>query len=133
MKTKVSEATEIQLDWMVAKCEGYFEKVSRNGLPVGKLDSWVWVALHPNAWRLSDYRLYCPTSDPAQAYPIIEREKICTEGRPGHTEGWAAHYSKKNEKDYFYCVGPTPLVSAMRCYVSSTLGDEVEIPEELAK
>lgn len=27
--------------------------------------------------------------------------------------------------------GPTPLIAAMRCYVASRLGDEVEIPEEL--
>lgn len=27
--------------------------------------------------------------------------------------------------------GPTPLIAAMRCYVASKLGDEVDIPEEL--
>jgi hypothetical protein len=27
--------------------------------------------------------------------------------------------------------GSTPLIAAMRCYVASKLGDEVEIPEEL--
>lgn len=27
--------------------------------------------------------------------------------------------------------GPTPLIAAMRCYVASKLGDEIEIPEEL--
>jgi hypothetical protein len=27
--------------------------------------------------------------------------------------------------------GPTPLIAAMRCYVASKLGDEVEIPAEL--
>mgnify|MGYP003443521145 FL=1 len=29
--------------------------------------------------------------------------------------------------------GPTPLVAAMRCYVASKLGDEVDVPEELMK
>jgi hypothetical protein len=28
-------------------------------------------------------------------------------------------------------LGPTPLIAAMRCYVASKLGDEVDIPEEL--
>ena len=28
--------------------------------------------------------------------------------------------------------GPTTLIAAMRCYVASKLGDEVEIPDELA-
>lgn len=27
--------------------------------------------------------------------------------------------------------GPAPLIAAMRCYVASKLGEEVEIPEEL--
>ena len=27
--------------------------------------------------------------------------------------------------------GSTPLIAAMRCYVASKLGDEVEVPEEL--
>ena len=27
--------------------------------------------------------------------------------------------------------GPTPLIAAMRCYVASQLGDEVEIPGEI--
>jgi hypothetical protein len=27
--------------------------------------------------------------------------------------------------------GSTPLIAAMRCYVASKLGDEVEIPKEL--
>jgi hypothetical protein len=27
--------------------------------------------------------------------------------------------------------GDTPLIAAMRCYVASKLGDEVEIPKEL--
>lgn len=28
-------------------------------------------------------------------------------------------------------IGPHPLIAAMRCYVASKLGDEVEIPEKL--
>jgi hypothetical protein len=30
-----------------------------------------------------------------------------------------------------YQEGDTPLVAAMRCYVASKLGDEVEIPEQI--
>ena len=68
----------------------------------------------------------------AQGGPIIERETICIEGRPGSQAGdWAAHYSKRLESQYFYSIGPTPLIAAMRCVVASKLGDEVEIPEEL--
>jgi hypothetical protein len=27
--------------------------------------------------------------------------------------------------------GPTPLIAAMRCFVASKLGDEVDVPKEL--
>jgi len=27
---------------------------------------------------------------------------------------------------------PTPLIAAMRCFVASRLGEEVEVPDELA-
>jgi hypothetical protein len=33
--------------------------------------------------------------------------------------------------DGFFQKGPTPLIAAMRCYVTLKLGDEVEVPEEL--
>ncbi len=33
---------------------------------------------------------------------------------------------------YFCAFGATVLIAAMRCYVASKLGDEVDIPEELA-
>lgn len=40
---------------------------------------------------------------------------------------------RADDEDYVYWSwqGPTPLIAAMRCYVASKLGDEVEIPEEL--
>ena len=55
--------------------------------------------------------------------PIIERENIClwTEGydweakQYGVWEEWAS----------------TPLIAAMRCYVGSKLGNDIELPEEL--
>jgi hypothetical protein len=31
------------------------------------------------------------------------------------------------------CRGPTPLIAAMRCYVASKMGDEVDVPDELVK
>lgn len=40
---------------------------------------------------------------------------------------WGAEFSISNN----YYVGSTPLVAAMRCYVASKLGGEVEIPSEL--
>jgi len=69
---------------------------------------------------LPDYR---PSIDWAQAGPIIEQERInvlicCGE--------WQADI---NEGVRYY--GETPLIAAMRCYVASKLGDEVQIAEGL--
>jgi hypothetical protein len=59
----------------------------------------------------------------APSGPIIERERISITHQVGR---WAAQTD-----DDLFAYGPTPLVAAMRCYVASKLGDEVEIPEEL--
>jgi hypothetical protein len=65
-----------------------------------------------------------PSTDWAQGGPIIERERI--EVRPYDGVKWIATDNLTN-----HTVGTTPLIAAMRCYVASKLGDEVEIPEEL--
>lgn len=67
-----------------------------------------------------------PSTDWAQGGPIIEREHIGTYHFVLPEDGWAASVFD----DPIY-VGPTPLIAAMRCYVASKLGDEVEVPEEL--
>jgi hypothetical protein len=55
--------------------------------------------------------------------PIIEREKITLEWTG---EDWMAYI--KHDDEFF---GVTPLFAAMRCYVASKLGDEVEVPDEM--
>jgi len=58
--------------------------------------------------------------------PIIEREKIAIEpGADAFDQPWYATINRS------YGGGPTPLIAAMRCFVTSKLGDTVEIPEEL--
>jgi hypothetical protein len=107
---KTSELTGAALDWAVAKCEGI--GLGPRGLVVYYYEG------EPAMWQ--------PSTDPSQAYPIIEREKIATD--PDADDGqWAA--STRDAPCYW--VGPTPLVAAMRCYVASKLGDEVDVPEEL--
>ena len=68
-----------------------------------------------------------------QSGPIIEREEISTsrEFASSRVE-WAAWTPApiRDEAEAFG-YGPTPLIAAMRCYVASRLGDEVELPEEL--
>jgi len=54
---------------------------------------------------------------------IIEREKIELEW--SGSDWWAMIRADEET------CGFTPLIAAMRCYVASKLGDEVEIPDEL--
>lgn len=58
---------------------------------------------------------------------IIEREKI---GTVPMAEGWQAQFEDERIGQVSY--GPTLLIAAMRCFVASRLGDEVEVPDELA-
>ncbi len=63
------------------------------------------------------------STDWSQGGPIIEREGITLT----HQESrWGAQTD-----DDVFAYGPAPLIAAMRAYVASKLGDEVEIPEEL--
>ena len=104
---KTSELTGAALDWAVAKCEG-----------VDRLFEAYEVGRHHYS------------TDWAQGGPIIEREGIFV--RPKTTGGWRCWiYDGKGEGIKFDQHGPTPLISAMRCYVASKLGDEVDVPEEL--
>lgn len=59
---------------------------------------------------------------------IIERERISlrVDTRVGR---WVAFLDGSEEASRM--TGETPLIAAMRCYVASRLGDDVEIPEEI--
>ena len=70
---------------------------------------------------------WCPSIDWSQGGPIIEREGICVDIMLNGE--WIAVSCKV---EYTQCMpGLTPLIAAMRCFVASRLGDEVDIPEEL--
>lgn len=124
MKIKTSELQGAALDWAVCKAE-YDELAALN-------------ILYPQ--QAKHYPKVSPSTDWPQGGPIIEREDISF--RKYHRPGSAAHgtyYAKVCResgqivmwsKRYDY-TGPTALVAAMRCYVASKLGGEVEVPDEL--
>ena len=114
MKTiKVSEATNTQLDWLVAKCEGRDSAQIKVGGPVHLFRT---VGYDPLPWQ--------PTTDWSQMGPIIDRERISVvEGMDGE---WQA-----GMRPWKFRYGPTPLIAAARCYVVTKLGDTVEVPDEL--
>ena len=116
MKTiKVSEATPVQLDWLVAKCLGESEDETLDPL------TWLHTAKPTGCWD------FC--TNWAQGGPIIERENISV-GYQGHLGVSLDSLWYATNRDDAFGLGPTPLIAAMRCYASK-LGDEIEIPEEL--
>ncbi len=119
MKIKVSELTGAALDWAVAKCEGVALVLApfrgaRNFVILGQ-------NMKPTT------ATYEPSTHWAQGGPIIEQWCIDVEHTP--SKGWRAARHVGIVPLYEY--GPTPLIAAMRCYVASKLGGEVDVPEEL--
>ena len=115
---KTSELQGAALDWAVAKCEGRDIEFDDPSDPWLTLDGIAYQPLHS----------YTPSTDWAQGGPIIERERIAIwfekyDDIDSALPVWAA--VRFNEQDYY---GSTPLIAAMRCYVASKLGDEIEIP-----
>ena len=109
---KTSELTGLALDWAVAKCEG--EKAELNQ---GEIVTWKTIAFR-------EYRLiWNPSTNWVQGGPIIERERINL-----WNEGYDWEASLFGEHIVW---GPTPLIAAMRCYVASKLGDDIDVPAEL--
>jgi hypothetical protein len=132
MKIKVNEATAIQLDWLVAKTLGGFELRQRA--------DW-----YNKPWRYSqrdaedtervDHFYLSETKyheDWALSGPIINdlggfHLKIWLE----HSVNSRCEAHIHNYAGNWIAFGPTPLIAAMRCYVLSKLGEEVEIPDGL--
>lgn len=111
MKVPISEADREVLDWMVATVEGAYTPSVDTDIDGTKRINYG--GMYPE-W----------STDWAQGGPIIEREGINVNKS---FDGWWASY-KPSVHEYG---GTTSLIAAMRCYVASKLGDEVDVPEEL--
>jgi len=105
LKMKTSELTGAALDWAVTKCEGHDASVGE-----GEWGMWGWAT----SW--------------AQGGPLIERLCIDLQYQGGETDVWGADMFDAESTMY----GDTPLIAAMRCYVASVMGDEVELPKEIS-
>lgn len=110
---QVKDATGSVLDWMVAKAYYPDEEINTKlGFPY------------------LIFGRFNPSVNWAQGGPIIARKQIGIDqfkGQPCRAYiGTPARY----EHAMFAQEGH-PLVAAMRCYVSSVLGDTVEVPDEL--
>lgn len=119
MKHQVSELEGALLDAAVAKAEGETQQPPGSG----------WDAAYSTDWM--------------EGGPIIERERIAI--WHCNAEGWGALHPESVGLGGFYpggggagtaldvsdgdgIAGPTPLIAAMRAFVASKFGDEVELP-----
>jgi hypothetical protein len=123
---KTSELTGAALDWAVAQCE-YKD---------AEVDEYFEFSYSP---YIRDYQTgnripFTPSTNWVQGGPIIERDIVelirCRDGSSGPIF-WEARAGFEGEPGHAVETGHTPLIAAMRCYVASKLGDEVDIPEEL--
>ena len=113
-KLKVSSLTNKQLDWLVSCLEG------------NTLDIYRWLDTRER------YKDFWYTSNWKQGGPIIEREKINVLDAGTCWGARIIDWSKNADGRSCRCwYGHTPLIAAMRYYVASKLGDEVEIPKDL--
>lgn len=140
---KVSELSGAALDWAVATCENLPLKLDPMGKGVSSHRYHVW----PDDWPpsapgyLSVGGKYSPSTNWSQGGPIIDREDLAISPLPDGLwrayapEGtkWVPHgesglevFNWKHKQEAYH-----PLIAAMRCYVASKLGEEVEIPKEL--
>ena len=117
---KTSELSGAALDWAVLMAEGWSAITATDN---GGTELWV----HKDG-KYKNPKLYHPSNNWMQGGPIIEREKI---GVDCDDQGvWFASYDLSAGTSWG-ATGTTPLTAAMRCYVASKLGDEVQIPEGL--
>ena len=120
---KTAELTGAALDWAVAKCEG------RNDVYYAEsIKQMVWEGTYPMDDTELGYVLYqyLPSTDWAQGGPIIDKEEIDTV-KVG-VKQWRGRIEGGNPVSGY---GPSPLIAAMRCYVASKLGAEIDLPKEM--
>jgi hypothetical protein len=121
MKKRVAELEGAQLDWAVVIASGKKPRLYGAGVQFHNPDL---------DHDLGEPWLHArPSTDWAQGGQIIERERLHIV--PAHSkkgpDGWAAFPDSDGADRVQY--GETALIASMRAFVSSKLGDEVEVPE----
>ena len=111
---KTAELTGWSLDWAVAKAQDLPEAADRKYFALIPRYSYAW----------------------SQGGPLIDREFISTVYDNDYGI-WLAAKNVPAQSMFgfggdFYQEGPTRLIAAMRAYVVSKLGEEVDVPEELS-
>jgi hypothetical protein len=121
---KTSELTGAALDWAVAKAEEEHDVLFCQR-QYGRL----LVRIAGDHETRDIEWSYTPSTDWAQGGPIIEREGVYLWRPYGVMGAWSAKLDDWQPERVLH--DDKPLIAAMRCYVASKLGDDIEIPEEL--
>ncbi|MEB3212420.1 MAG: phage protein NinX family protein [Leptolyngbyaceae bacterium] len=137
-KVKTSELTDGALDWAVCIAKGmkpediYIQKW-------GRLPASLFRRLRDEDGNLDGTYITGPDLLFSRKWeaggPIIDDEDIAV-GHGNSKEDPDHKFSASKLRIHPWPIearGPTKLIAAMRCFVASRLGDEVEIPEELLK
>lgn len=115
MIVEVANAEGVVLDWMVAQCV--------------EADDGMRTALGIFTTRTGKFKH--PSTKWAEGGPIMEREISDLNKDGGRWQ--AVVYGPTGDfipgKVGHCAFGPTALIAAMRCYVASKLGDEVDVPD----
>lgn len=125
VKIKTSELTGAALDRAVSVAQGYDYDIVDGQVVTGMsvlITSGDFAGCHTD-------EVFSPSTDWAQGGPIIDRERISI--RTWTNTPVVHAYMPKDGAEWSSDAG-SPLIAAMRCYVASKLGDEVEIPDALA-
>ena len=134
VKTKTNELIGPALDWAVAKSEG-----ERYGPPTFRVhQNSKGATVYLNTGMQQSGIPYRPSTGWAQGGPIIEQHIHKLFKNVGGTYTAQIRHEEdspltnhKVTTSWTNAAGPTPLIAAMRCFVASKLGDEVDVPEEL--
>ena len=124
MKLKTSELTGRALNWVVAQAQGmhvefnkYYQDAVEIIVPEDDIE------YDNDGYPIS--QIYSPATNWSDGGWIIEHEGISI-ARMGKYS-WSEWGAVLNDFE-FDEEGPTPLIAAMRCYVASKFGDEVDVP-----
>ena len=125
---KTAELIGLPLNWAVVECECAIPAAFKS-IPALLYGTIRVFRADTNAYS----EPVSPSTNWAQGGPIIEREEISISREFAASKvEWAAWTPAPIRDDAeAFGYGPTPLIAAMRCYVASKLGDEVEIPKGL--
>ena len=133
MKIKTNELTGDALNWAVAMCLGWAWKADDKGkiILARPYPQGLKAVVNATGMKTLALKRFQATANWSIAGPIIEGE--CIEVSCIHTTGWTPNSWDARHPQRHYAKGPTPLVAAMRCYVASKFGDEIDVPKEIAQ